>query len=216
MAKKASVTPALLALPDELIRVKIVTETPPVDALAERRRAFVRLALFVGVTLLSAIGGLYLIPVTFTQTQSDVHLALTYPPRLALGDEGVIDLTVTNLSAQPITGTLVLSFGDEPALHFVEDSSNALALSDLASGARRTAHVRFQLAALPPWELKADRIDFTPRLNLEAQPFVSYTPQSMEISKVPAVRALLTVVFGVDVFLLGLFRDQLKKLLFPE
>ncbi len=143
----------------------------------------------------------------------ELSLALAYPPYLSRGDEGTIDLTVTNIASQTITGTVIVDFSVSPQIMPVEDSRNLLKLESLPSGGKQSLHVRYRLAQ--PMAFGDDVLTFTPRAMVENGSSSEYNPQTIHITVLPLVRTILTGTFGLSA-LAGLFWDQIKKRLFPS
>lgn len=214
--RKARASRTTLKLPNEPIRVQVVKS----EKREEPRRQFVVNALLAALILTISIWGIYVIPVAPVPIihpgadNQQLELALTFPGNLAVGDAGAIDLTVTNLSDSPISGTVTLRFAPSPSppIHLIDDSQVTLRLNGLAAGERQTNHIDFQIA-LSPWPLFAGQISFTPQLELDGQASVDHTPQQISVWPIPQFRSLFSG--GMGTLLIVLFWDRIKKWLFP-
>jgi hypothetical protein len=202
-----------LTLPAEPLRVQVIpTPKSKREKTHGRQNLFLVLALSLVILIFSgALAILALIPEPIIDSSiPGISLAITYPRTLAIGDEGEIDLTATNIMAQPITGTIVLNFGPNPPVHLGEDSSNSMKMENFEQNASQTRHIRLQVAQMP-WQLTSNQIEFTPTLVLDGQLFLSHTKQSIAVPPIPLLRLILTLLFGAFVFTIGLLREQIKK-----
>jgi len=220
MAKRATppATPATLTLPpDTIFKVQVAPPEKKPDAWDRWRPRVLRL---LGAVL--AVSGLmtffWLLPIEHPAPLhaagiSQLSVTLTYPRYVSIGDEGTIDLSVTNISTQAVSGTLVLAFGDSPPVRLLEDSSNTLRLENLPPGGQQTLSVRYGLALQPA--LGGGYLEFIPRATIEGAGNADYTTQRVDIPFVPLLRTVLSLTLG-PAAIAGLFWDQIKKRLFPS
>ena len=201
---------------DTTFKIQIVKEAKQPTKWDQWRPLFVRL--FAAVLIVASLLWLaWLMPINYpppllSATIPELSLTLAYPPYLSRGDEGTIDLTVTNIASQTITGTVIVDFAVSPQIMPVEDSRNLLKLESLPSGDKQTLHARYRLAQ--PMVFGDDALTFTPRATLDNGSSADYDPQIINITFLPLVRTILTGTFGLSA-LAGLFWDQIKKRLFP-
>jgi hypothetical protein len=141
-------------------------------------------------------------------------ITLTYPQYISRGDEGVIDATVTNVAAQPLSGTLVLAFGSPPPITTLDDSTNVLLLKNLPPQGNQSLHVRYRIAQ-PATAFSAGLLSFTPTVTLDTGERTTYQTQSITVTPIPLVRTLLNGVLGLAA-LYGLLWVQIQKRLFPS
>jgi len=215
MARASRGGQTTLVLPDEPIRVQVVPTPKPADDVWQRRGRVILASMLIALVVLAGLWGIYVAPTTpAVETRDGLQVALTFPNYLAVGDEGAIDVTVTNLTGGPVTGTLALAFSPLPPVHLLEESEAVIALENFPPSAGRSARVRFQ-AALTPYPINSGRIDFTPLATLDGQALAAFTTRSTAIAPFPYLRVLTTGAFGVSA-LAGLFWEQIKKRLFPS
>ena len=143
----------------------------------------------------------------------ELSLTMAYPQYVSRGDEGAIDLTVTNVASHTITGTVLIDFGAAPQVIEAKDSTNLLKLENLPRGGKQTLHVRYQLAQ--PADFGNAALTFTPRAILENGSTAEYAPQTIGVTFLPLVRTILTGAFGLSA-LAGLLWGQIKQHLFPS
>lgn len=174
------------------------------------------LAFFGIILLFASLLAIYVIPTStvsdFSNTLPELRLLFTFPDSLARGDEGVIDLTVTNRDGSPITGTLVLSFTQSLPLHLLDGSSNTLRMENLAAGMRQTSQIRFKVPTMPRY-LDTDTVSFTPLLVQASRIHTGYKTQVISILPIPYLRLILTVLIGLSAVAFGFIREQIKKLM---
>lgn len=212
MATGSSVTPSASSQSESPIRVQIVPAPKPLSPSSkwDNRRPTIWKGLILFTVLVSIFAAIYSDQTTSTATQSDIHLALTFPNNLAIGDEAMIDLTVTNDSTEMISGTLFLAIDSNPPIHLVDESRTSLELESLAVGEHQSLRVRFYIAPMPPWQLTSNQIHFTPQVMLAGQTPLEYNTHSIFVFSVPYVRFLLTSMFAIAVFLIAPLREHLR------
>ncbi|HEY4689962.1 MAG TPA: hypothetical protein VIK33_11665 [Anaerolineae bacterium] len=220
MAKRAAspVPAATLTLPpDTVFKVQVVPPDKPPDAW-ERWRPYVVWAFRAILVISGLMWFFWLQPVEYPAPLTDpglpeLSITLTYPQYVSIGDEGTIDLSVTNVSTRTISGTLVLAFGDAPPVRVRDDSANVLKVENLPPGGKQTLSVHYSLALAPT--LGGGYLEFTPRASIDGGGSVDYATQRVDVTFVPLVRTMLVIVLG-PAGLAGLFWDQIKKRLFPS
>lgn len=219
MAKRVArpPAPAVLTLPpDATFKVQVL---PPekMPGAWDRWRPYAYYVLGGVLTIAGLMAFFWLVPIEYSPALShpdapQLAIALTYPRYIARGDEGTIEMTVTNVSTQAISGTVVLAFGDVPAVRVGEDSSNTMKLDRLVSGGKQSLRVRYSLAQAPTFG--SGSLEFTPRATIEGSGSADFAPaQRVDIAFVPLLRTILP---GMILGVLGLFWDPIKKWLFPS
>ena len=193
--QSAAVPQNVLTLPvDTTFKVQLVEPVKPATSW-DRWRPRV-MWLFAAVLIVASLLWLaWLMPVNYppplqAATIPELSLTLAYPPYLSRGDDGTIDLTVTNIASQTITGTVIVNFAASPQIMQVEDSTNVVKLESLPSGGKQTLHIRYRLAQ--PMIFGDDALTFTPHTTLEDGRSADYSPQTINITFLPLVRTILT------------------------
>ncbi len=201
--------------PRATLKVQVVEpEKKPDEWDRWRPRVMWALAVVLAAAFLMAL--IWLVPTTYTgpltnSTVPELAILLTYPSYVTRGDEGTIDLTVINTSAQIISGTVSLVFGDSPPVQISDGSANTMTLKDLPSGGRQSLRVRYRIAEAPA--LGSGALIFTPRVTIQGHSPTNFDQQQVDIAFVPLLRTVISGAFGVSA-LVGLFWDQIKKRLF--
>jgi hypothetical protein len=185
----------ITAFPDKPLEVKLIPADKKDDPKTVRRRLFLELCLGYAILILGGWGAIYLTPAVSTvlyranQPEPDLWLALTFPQYLAIGDERTIEATTTNLSQQPITATITLSFGTgnesnllTMPIHLAEGSSNVFDLGNMRPGQRATKLVKFQIGLPPQQALQIfpGTVTVSPQISTSNESPISYTIPSIK------------------------------------
>jgi hypothetical protein len=219
MSKTASAPHQLTLPPNTILKVEVVESTKP-PTIWDQLRPIAYYAFATVIIVATIVWWYWVKPVAYVEPPVDptqtaaLAVTLVYPQFVSRGDEGVIDVTITNITPQPISGTLVLDFGNPPPITTLDNSTNVLTLKDLPPRGNQSLHLRFSLAQSTT-DLSPATLIFTPRVTLDSGEGAAYQAQSINVTPIPMVRTLLNGALGLAA-LYGLLWAQIQKRLLPS
>ncbi len=136
--------------PDALLHVKLITPDKEPAPLSPWLRRFMVAAIVLGFLYL-ILWGTYVYPRAYPPPTNfpSLSIALIQPAYVAPGDEADLDVTVTNSSTDPITGTVAVVFEGSAAAHPAPLEEAFISFDGLAGGASLTRRIRFSICQAP-------------------------------------------------------------------
>jgi len=168
------------------------------------------------------LGGTYILPWEHRPALScwpeipPLQLGVSFPHWLAVGDEGCLDLTITNWGSEPLTGTVAVVFSGQRAVRFAEGERNVISFAGLAPDEQRVHRLRF-LFAEPPAMLRGGSASFRLWVRLADGREHCLNGGAVLMAPLPYLRTILSGLAGLMLGGLGgLLWAQLRKRFFPD
>ena len=212
-----SPAPAILKMePDALLQVKLIKPEKEPTPLNPLLLGFTVAAIVLGLLFLF-LWGTYVYPRTYPPSidVSSLSITLVQPAYVAIGDEAEMDVTVTNRSTDPITGTVAVVFTGSVTVHPVPLESTSFSFENFASGASLTRRIKFSICQAPIFFCQ-DAIRMELQVTVGDQCIRLPVEQQIAVAPLPYVKTGISFLFGSAIIaaVATFLWDEIKKRLF--
>jgi len=200
------------------LRVEMVKDT---KSGFQRWRVIVIIVFAIIIIAGASLYLIYINPKNAAQAQDllpQLVMTYIYPSYLSIGDQNIVDITLTNLHpSQTFNGSITLFFID-PTIPIIPASEQnfSVVIQDLRPGDRAAGQIRFSLPEVFPdnnfiYYFQVFHPDGTPYTSPTGTPYRS-VEKEFKLAPIPNLQKILALVFG-SMGVVSLIWEQLSKLL---
>jgi len=209
----------------ELIKLwqNVVVRFGEYNSNQNNRTTTVRYSLWASITSLAIVllilWYLFLFPrnqilVDCDQSVSGLFATLNYPVYIANGDDGKIQITLSNTGNLPVDGTVLVDFQGTAAVQIIDPTNSNSIPFDLNPNERKSTTIRFFINE--PMKIISDPSLYV-NLNIIAKDNSNpCRPQNIHIATSPifGLNSLVTFLWGsIGLAIIGLFWERIKEIL---